>query len=99
MLQRVARVRASWFEGSADTLSAVLQDAVATDRAGKGVLIDEAVHWAADTARGIHRAGGKLIFIGNGGSAAIASHMATDYSKNGNLRALALNDGSILTCL
>jgi D-sedoheptulose 7-phosphate isomerase len=25
--------------------------------------------------------------------------MATDYSKNGNLRSLALNDGSMLTCL
>jgi D-sedoheptulose 7-phosphate isomerase len=38
-------------------------------------------------------------FLGNGGSAAIASHMATDYSKNGNVRALALNDSSMLTCL
>ena len=45
-------------------------------------------------------AGNKLIFVGNGGSAAItASHMATDYSKNGNIRALALNDSSMLTCL
>jgi D-sedoheptulose 7-phosphate isomerase len=25
--------------------------------------------------------------------------MATDYSKNGNVRSLALNDGSMLTCL
>jgi D-sedoheptulose 7-phosphate isomerase len=25
--------------------------------------------------------------------------MATDYSKNGNMRALAFNDGSMLTCL
>jgi D-sedoheptulose 7-phosphate isomerase len=46
-----------------------------------------------------HAAGNKLIFVGNGGSAAIASHMATDYSKNGNVRSLALNDGSMLTCL
>src|SRR5262249_25920139 len=37
--------------------------------------------------------------IGNGGSAAIASHMAADYSKNGHIRALALNDSSMLTCL
>src|SRR6201982_1841570 len=52
-----------------------------------------------ERARATHSAGNKLIFVGNGGSAAIASHMATDYSKNGNIRALALNDGSMLTCL
>ena len=46
-----------------------------------------------------HAAGNKLVFFGNGGSAAIASHMGTDYSKNGNVRALALNDSSMLTCL
>ena len=50
-------------------------------------------------ARETHAAGNKLIFVGNGGSAAIASHMATDYSKNGGVRALALNDASMLTCL
>lgn len=41
----------------------------------------------------------KLIFVGNGGSAAIASHMATDYQKNGKILAMALNDTSMLTCL
>jgi D-sedoheptulose 7-phosphate isomerase len=44
-------------------------------------------------------AGKKLLFIGNGGSAAIASHMATDYTKNIGIRALAFNDPSLLTCL
>jgi D-sedoheptulose 7-phosphate isomerase len=39
------------------------------------------------------------MFLGNGGSAAIASHMAIDYSKNGGLRALAFNDPVSLTCL
>lgn len=43
--------------------------------------------------------GGRLFFIGNGGSAAIASHCAIDYTKNGGLPALALNDGAALTCL
>jgi hypothetical protein len=32
-------------------------------------------------------AGGKVIFIGNGGSAAIAAHMAIDVSKNAGVRA------------
>jgi D-sedoheptulose 7-phosphate isomerase len=58
-----------------------------------------AVSTVITRARATHAAGNKLIFIGNGGSAAIASHMATDYSKNGGIRALALNDSSMLTCL
>lgn len=40
-----------------------------------------------------------LFFVGNGGSAAIASHMANDFSKNGGKHALAFNDASALTCL
>jgi D-sedoheptulose 7-phosphate isomerase len=43
--------------------------------------------------------GRKVMFVGNGGSAAIASHQATDYLKNGGMRALAFNDPSMLTCL
>lgn len=43
--------------------------------------------------------GGTIVFIGNGGSAAIAGHMAVDYWKNGRLRATAFNDAALLTCL
>jgi D-sedoheptulose 7-phosphate isomerase len=39
------------------------------------------------------------MFIGNGGSAGIASHMAIDFSKNGRMPAMAFNDGAALTCL
>ena len=49
--------------------------------------------------RSAHRAGGKAIFIGNGGSAAIASHMAVDWSKNKGIRSVALNDAAMLTML
>ena len=45
------------------------------------------------------REGRKLIFIGNGGSAAISSHLATDFWKNGGIKALAFNDSSLLTCI
>ncbi|MBK8870677.1 MAG: SIS domain-containing protein [Elusimicrobia bacterium] len=41
----------------------------------------------------------KLIFVGNGGSAAIASHQAVDFWKNGGIKALTFNDASLLTCL
>jgi D-sedoheptulose 7-phosphate isomerase len=92
-------VRNSYIDGYASALATVLQDAEATDGAGRRLEVDEVVRWAAETARRAHEAGNKLMFVGNGGSATTASHMATDYNKNGNLRTLSLNDGSMLTCL
>ena len=38
-------------------------------------------------------------FVGNGASAAFASHMALDWSKNGGVLALSLSDSSLLTAL
>lgn len=52
-----------------------------------------------DEAHARHKKGRKVIFIGNGGSAAIASHMAVDWTKNGPIRAIAFNDAPTLTCL
>jgi D-sedoheptulose 7-phosphate isomerase len=92
-------VRNSYIDGYANALATVLQDAEATDGTGRRLPVDEVVRWAAATARQIHDAGRKLMFVGNGGSATTASHMATDYNKNGNLRTLSLNDSSMLTCL
>ena len=45
------------------------------------------------------KTGGKIIFVGNGGSAGIASHLAIDLSKNGGIRAVCFNDASLITCL
>lgn len=41
----------------------------------------------------------KIMIIGNGGSAAVASHMAIDFWKNGGIRALTFNEGATLTCV
>ena len=38
--------------------------------------------------------GGKLIFVGNGASASLASHAATDFSKQANIKAIARVLGS-----
>lgn len=52
-----------------------------------------------ELARAKCKKGKKICFIGNGGSASIASHMAEDYTKNGKLRSIAFNDAALLTCL
>jgi len=41
----------------------------------------------------------KLIFIGNGGSASIANHCATDFSKMLGKRSITFNEPNLITCL
>lgn len=41
----------------------------------------------------------KIFFIGNGGSAAIASHMTADYMKNGGMNTYCLYDNAVITCM
>lgn len=45
------------------------------------------------------RLGKKVFFVGNGGSAAIASHMTADFFKNGHIRTHGVFDSSLLTCI
>ncbi len=52
----------------------------------------------ADWASAVRGRDNRVFFIGNGGSAAIASHMAADWSKNGRVSALCFNDPAALTC-
>ena len=75
------------------------QSAVVTDRAARPMTLAAFFSAAIPAMRQAHAAGNKILFIGNGGSSAIATHMANDFAKNGNMRALALTDGATLTCL
>lgn len=40
-----------------------------------------------------------MYFVGNGASAAMASHMAADFSKNCDCRAFAFNDSALMTAI
>jgi D-sedoheptulose 7-phosphate isomerase len=81
------------------TLADALSQAEATDLDAKPMPLEQGCEWLRRTARETHDAGNKLMFVGNGGSAGICSHLAIDYSKNGGLRSMAFNDPSALTCL
>lgn len=41
---------------------------------------------------------GKVVFFGNGGSAAIASHLSVDLNKNAKIPSISFNDPGIITC-
>jgi len=42
--------------------------------------------------------GNKSIIVGNGGSAAIASHFAVDLTKNAKVRCINFNESDLITC-
>lgn len=81
-----------------DHVHRVTVGAQASDAEGRRHDLAPAFAAVAALAREAHDAGRKLMFIGNGAGAGIASHMATDFTKNGGMRALAFNDGAMLTC-
>ena len=70
-----------------------------TDRKGEAIPLHEMFSRCILLLREVVLNGKKVIFIGNGGSAAIASHQAVDFWKNGQIEALAFNDSSLLTCI
>jgi len=41
---------------------------------------------------------GKILIFGNGGSAAIASHVSVDLTKNANIRTVNFNESDLITC-
>ena len=43
--------------------------------------------------------GGKVVLAGNGGSAAMASHVAVDITKNAGIRAITFNEYDLITTL
>ncbi len=76
----------------------VLHGTECTGKAGAKPTLTEGIVKATAMLRRRAAPRKRIFFIGNGASAAIASHQATDYTKNGGMRAAAFNDSSLLTC-
>ncbi len=86
---------AAYFEEMGRTCSTVRVN----DNEGRPMAQKAGLDWVAEQALRAQADGNKVILIGNGGSAAICSHQAIEFLKNGGIRALALNDGASLTAL
>ena len=81
------------------TLGGIGERIEASGRAGAPLALGDATAKFLETAKRTRREKTRIFFVGNGGSAGICSHMATDWLKNGGFASVALNDGSMLTCL
>jgi D-sedoheptulose 7-phosphate isomerase len=70
-----------------------------TDRSGRQIDFHEGIELACKLIAGQTRFDRKILFIGNGASAAISSHMAADFWKNGGMRTATFTDLSLLTAV
>lgn len=60
---------------------------------------DDAYKTVIDMVTHHSRGKARLFFIGNGGSAAVASHMAIDWMKNGGFATFGPGDAANITCI
>jgi D-sedoheptulose 7-phosphate isomerase len=80
-------------------LSDILMTTEATDGRGAPVELETAMDRAVDLAREANQAGAKILLVGNGGSAAVVSHMQNDLCKAAGLKAMVFTEHPLLTAL
>ena len=80
-------------------LATVISSARATDRSGRALDADAFVEQCVSLLCDLRGRDGNVYLAGNGGSAAVASHGATDLINAGRIRAMTLHESSLLTCM
>jgi D-sedoheptulose 7-phosphate isomerase len=70
-----------------------------TDLHGHGLGTESGFMRLCELSKNIQSAGLTQYFIGNGASAAFASHMALDWTKNGQVPSHAFSDHALMTAL
>lgn len=70
-----------------------------TDGQGSVLPIDEGAERAGGLINEVRSTGGTVMLIGNGGSAAIASHLQNDLCKTAGVRAMVFTESPLLTAL
>lgn len=89
----------NWINNHFNTLCQLQLNTSVNNHQGQSLTLEEGFQQYIQCVKSIRQANNKIMIIGNGGSAGIASHMAIDYSKNGGLYAMTLTDASAVTCL
>jgi D-sedoheptulose 7-phosphate isomerase len=74
-----------------DYLERYRQSLIETDVSGKLIRMKEML-------LEVKGRGNKVIVVGNGGSAAIAGHIAVDFTKQAGIRTINFNEAGLVTC-
>jgi len=80
-------------------INTLLQEMVITDKKGNSLSINDAIQKSAELFLSVKSSAKKIMIAGNGGSAAIASHLHNDLANAVKARALIFTEPSLLTCL
>ncbi len=82
-----------------NTLNSLILKCEVTTLRGAKIFLEDGFRQALGIIAEAKERDRKIMLIGNGGSAAIASHEALDFWKAGGIKATAFNDPAQLTCL
>ncbi len=89
----------NYFLHYCDSLDSALRAVEITNRAGEKLDLNEGMQRICELTKTIQTTRRRIYFCGNGASAAFASHMALDWTKNGGVVAQAFNDGVMQTAM
>lgn len=70
-----------------------------TDASGRSMSSDAGAATFMNWVDGLKNSRKRMYIVGNGGSAAIASHAVTDFVNMAKISAFTLHDSSLLTCM
>lgn len=80
-------------------LNNVLGATVVTERTTGDIKVDDGINLLLEYSKRVFASGNTLFFAGNGASAAMASHYALDFWKNGGIKAQTFFDLSQITAI
>ena len=80
-------------------LNIILLNTKITNHNNNVIELNHGVTSAIKIIKSISKQHNKVIIIGNGGSASIATHLAIDLWKNSGIRAITYSDSSLITCI
>ncbi|MCP4697737.1 MAG: SIS domain-containing protein [Gammaproteobacteria bacterium] len=82
-----------------EKFSSVISSCRCTDSSVNPIPVETALQEIIDALLRAKQAGNSVFLVGNGGSAGIASHAATDFLNVAKLKAFTLHDCSLATCM
>ena len=87
------------FSDRLSNFNLVLADVCLTDSAALDLSIESGLQDVYLSLSKLKDASGSLYIIGNGGSAGVASHAATDFFNVAKIKTFTLHESSLLTCM
>lgn len=83
----------------AAVLQTVIDSTIVTDATGRRLDTESSLECVVQLLRDARGRSASVYLVGNGGSAAVASHAVTDFLNVGRMRAMSVHDASLLTCM